>query len=113
MIDSKRITKQQLDEIELLSMKIDNNSMDIEDYKRYEELLLFAGMKQSDIREKMNKYNYSSYEEYLRAKKNPRNKEEEKIVNIKIVSGLVVLFAVLLFFMAKQNAQQSKTNQNL
>jgi hypothetical protein len=108
MVSQEKISISELEEMESLSIQIDNDSTKVEDYKRYEELLLKTGLELTEIRRKMNKYGYSTYEDYIRAKKNPRTNEERKIVNIKIVAGLVVLFAIAMYMIVKEQSENLK-----
>ncbi len=94
------ISEIEINEMEMLSNKIDKDTAILDDFKRYEELLIKAGFEQSRIRARMNQYGFFSYEEYVEAKSKVTTREQRKIFKVIITSSLVVLFAVVLFWIA-------------
>jgi hypothetical protein len=95
------LSQSELDEINHLSNKIDNNTAHLEEYERYESLLLSAGLTKGQIRSKMNNYGYLNYQQYLEARANAVTKEHRKVVNVSIVAGLVVLSTLVMILIAR------------
>ncbi len=77
-----------LSELELLSQKIENNSALLEDYKRYEALLLNGGLSHDYIFLNLNKAGFNTWEEFVQARK---KKERDKDIEAGIVGTLIGL----------------------
>jgi hypothetical protein len=95
------ILQNDYDAVQSISQKIDNGTAVLADYKEYEDLLIKAGFTQLEIRSKMTEGGFYNYEELLKAKENPLTRQQRKWINVSIVAGLVVLSAVLGYWVAK------------
>lgn len=95
-----RISQSDINEIEIISQKIDKNKAVLEDYEKYESLLLQAGIEKDEITGSMRRYGFQNYKEYLEAREKPLNKEENKVVNVRIVAALVVMSAIISLYIA-------------
>ena len=104
----KEVNSAEITEIQLLSEKIDKDLAELVDYKRYEQLLIKAGFEENRVRSKMHQYGYFSYEEYLNAKAKATTREQRKIFDVFITSSFVVLFAILLYWIASGIVKKNK-----
>ncbi|WP_338376495.1 hypothetical protein [uncultured Flavobacterium sp.] len=77
---------QNIHEVELLSQKIEKNTATLEDYKRYENLLLNGGFTHDYIFSNLNRAGFWSWEEFIAAR---QKKEKDKDTEANIVGGLI------------------------
>ncbi len=89
------ISQSERDIINYLSEKIDSGTAVLEDYTRYEQLLIKAGLTQEQIRAKLTANGFKTFNQYLDTRKSPKNKKEREVVEVIIVAGLVVLSAII------------------
>ena len=77
-----------MNELELLSKKIESNSADLNDYKRYENILLNSGLNKSFIYDFLNQAGFQNWEQFVSARK---DKEKEKNIGTAIIGGIIGL----------------------
>lgn len=77
-----------ISELELLSKKIETNSASLDDYKRYEGILLNSGLNKSYIYNFLNQAGFNTWEEFALARK---DKEKEKNIGTAIIGGIIGL----------------------
>jgi hypothetical protein len=81
-------------EVEFLSQKIEQNTATIEDYKKYENLLLNGGFTHEYIFSNLNRAGFWNWEEFIAAR---QKKEKDKDTEANIVGGLIGIgLAILL-----------------
>ncbi len=81
-------------EINDLSKKIDSNTATLDDYKRYELLLLSGGISKDYIYNYLSKAGFNSWDEFVKAR---QNKETER--NNAIIVGSLVGIGIGLFLL--------------
>jgi len=83
-----------LNELEVLTQRIEQNTATLTDYKRYEMLLLNGGLTHSYIFSYLNRAGFNTWEDFVLARRNKemRNKDVEGAV----VGGLIGLGLGLL-----------------
>ncbi len=77
-----------INELEMLSNKIEANSADLKDYKRYENILLNSGLSKTYIYNFLNRAGFKTWEEFAFARK---DKEKEKNISSAIIGGIIGL----------------------
>lgn len=82
-----------INELELLSQKIEKNTATLDDYKRYEKLLLNGGLSHNYIFSYLNRAGFQTWEEFITAR---QKKEDNKDKEALVVGGLVGLGLGLL-----------------
>ncbi len=97
----KEIEKSKVQEIESLADKIDKGTASLQDYQRYEGLLLEVGFTEDDVRAKMRQNGFRSYEEYLKAREKASTYEQKRITDAIIVASLVALSMAILLWIAQ------------
>lgn len=80
-------------ELELLSQKIEKNTATIDDYKRYETLLLNGGLSHNYIFSYLNRAGFRTWEEFVSAR---QRKQSDKDSEAVVVGGLIGLGLGLL-----------------
>lgn len=88
------MNRQTLNELEVLTQRIEQNSATLADYKRYEFLLLSGGLTHDYIFSFLNRAGFNTWEDFISARRNKeqRNKDMEGAV----VGGLIGLGLGLL-----------------
>lgn len=82
-------------ELEQLTHKIENNTATLQDYERYEVLLLQGGLPREYIYSYLRRAGFNSWEEFLAARK---NKARREMISGAIIGGLVGLGLGVLFY---------------
>lgn len=80
-------------ELEILTQKIEQNTANLEDYNRYETILLQGGLSSDYIHSYLNRAGFSNWSELVIAR---RNKEIEKSNNAGVIGAIVGLGLGLL-----------------
>lgn len=60
-------------ELEKLTQKIENNTASLDDYQKYENILLKGGLSQDYIHSYLNKAGFNTWEDLIRARQNKEN----------------------------------------
>ncbi|MBI5326159.1 MAG: hypothetical protein HZB41_12960 [Ignavibacteriae bacterium] len=68
----KQINKQIADELKGLQEKIRYNFASLEDYKKYEQMLLDYGYSQDEIQNELKRMGFYSWEQYINNKSKPK-----------------------------------------
>jgi len=82
------MNKKNIQQLEILSNKIERNTATLDDYKEYEHILLNSGLKRDYIYAFINKAGFNTWEEFVNARK---NKQKEKNIGTAIIGGVVGL----------------------
>ncbi|MCU0439148.1 MAG: hypothetical protein MUC49_14720 [Raineya sp.] len=82
-------------EIRYLSQKIENNRASLEDYKRYEKLLLSQGISHDYLFTELKKAGFTTWEQFLHAKK---EKQDER--NLEIATGFIAGIGIGVLLLA-------------
>jgi hypothetical protein len=93
------ISKQLYNELERLTLLIEDNSASIEDYARYEFLLTNAGLPREYIYSYLARAGFTNWNDLVQERRNKQKKQtkiEEVVIAGLIGLGLGVLFAALL-----------------
>jgi hypothetical protein len=80
-------------ELEVLTQKIENNTAELKDYKRYELLLEQGGLTTQYIFSYLNRAGFKNWNELIEARK---DKEKRKSSNAIVVGGIIGLGIALL-----------------
>ena len=80
-------------ELELLTKKIENNSAELQHYKRYEVLLQKGGLSSDYIYSHLNRAGFKNWNQLINARK---NKEKRETTNAVVVGGIIGLGIGLL-----------------
>jgi len=75
-------------ELEVLTQKIENNSAEFDDYKRYEFLLQKGGLSTEYIYSYLNRAGFKNWNELINARKNKEKKETSNAVVVGSLIGL-------------------------
>ncbi|WP_248723847.1 hypothetical protein [Seonamhaeicola sp. ML3] len=78
----------QISELELLSNKIEANTATLDDYKKYEFILLNSGLTKDYIYTFLNRAGFNNWEEFALARK---DKQKEKNIGTAIIGGIIGL----------------------
>lgn len=90
--------KKDIDELNDLSFKIRKGTATIFDYKRHEELILKHKLASiQEIRESMLQYGFSNYEDYVKAREKPADRQQKKIVNVYVAAGIVAVGLLAIY----------------
>jgi hypothetical protein len=65
-------------ELEQLTELIENNSASLENYKRYEQILINGGLSRDFIFSYLNRAGFNSWEEFVNARQNKESEVKEK-----------------------------------
>ena len=84
------INNQTYKKIEELSQKIEVNTATLDEYYKYEELLLKAGTPKKSIEQNLKKANYKSWEDLISARNKVGRLREENL-KASVVGGIVGL----------------------
>jgi len=76
------------EELEVLTHKIENNTAELHDYRRYEYILKQGGLSQNYIYSYLNRAGFSSWEELVEARK---GKELSNAVGATFIGALIGL----------------------
>ena len=79
--------------LEILKDKIESNTAKVNDYKRYEELVDEAGLKENYLEEVLSDYGYENWSEYYRERKKSykvRDRDVEGAL-LGIITGLALI----------------------
>jgi len=87
------MNNQILGELELLTRKIETNTATIEDYKRYEVLLLNGGLTHEYIFSYLNQAGFKNWEDFIKTR---QKKQTDKDNEAALIGGLVGLGLGLL-----------------
>ena len=87
------MNNQIISELELLSRKIEQNTATLEDYKRYEVLLLNGGLSHNYIFSYLNQAGFRTWEDFVAARQKKQNDKDKEAA---LVGGLVGLGLGLL-----------------
>jgi hypothetical protein len=82
-----------INELELLSNKIEQNTATLDDYRRYELLLLNGGLSHDYIYSYLNRVGFNTWEDFISAR---QQKERDKNIEASVVGGLIGLGLGLL-----------------
>jgi len=88
------ITVQRKNELEGLTRKIEQNTANLEDYKRYETLLTSGGLSHSYIFSYLNRAGFRTWEEFIAARQ--KKTSEANTVGTLIGLGLGILLLAVL-----------------
>jgi hypothetical protein len=80
-------------ELEVLTQKIEKNSAELNDYKRYEELLQKGGLSTEYIYSYLNRAGFNDWNELINARK---DREKKETSNAVVVGGIIGLGIALL-----------------
>lgn len=83
----------EFDELEMLTNKIEKNTATLDDYKRYEHLLLKGGLSQEYIYSYLKRAGFSSWEDFVSAR---NDKKFSDNVGGTIVGALIGLGIALI-----------------
>ena len=75
-------------ELEVLTNKIEDNSADLDDYKKYESLLNQGGLSIEFIHSHLNKAGFNNWNELIEARKSKERKETSNAMVIGALIGL-------------------------
>ena len=103
------LTNSEVDNIKYLSELIQSGNAGIDDYNRYEQLLLSAGITQHEIRSKMYRHGFDSYEDYIVARRDAVTLQEKRVTRAIVSASLVALYLVVLYLIVQQ--QNDTTNK--
>lgn len=78
----------QISELELLSNKIEANTATLDDYKKYEFILLNSGLTKDYIYTFLNRAGFNNWEEFVLAR---TDKQKEKNIGTAIIGGIIGL----------------------
>ena len=87
------MNKQIIKELELLTQKIENNSANVDDYKKYERLLTIGGLSHNTIFSYLERSGFHNWNEFYNAR---NNKIRSKNIEAGIIGGLIGLGLGLL-----------------
>ena len=91
------MNKSTINELEVISKKIENNTATIEDYKRYEYLLQSGGLSHDYIYSYLIRAGFNSWEDFIAARKKKENNDKEaSLVGAIIGLGLGLLLIAML-----------------
>ena len=82
-----------LNELETLTHKIENNTATLDDYKRYEVLLLNGGLSHDYIFSYLDRAGFKNWDEFVTVR---QNKEKNQQIEAVVIGGLVGLGLALL-----------------
>lgn len=88
------ITVQLKNELEALTQKIEQNSANLDDYKRYETILTSGGLSHTYIFSYLNRAGFRTWEEFIAARK--KKAAEANTVGALIGLGLGILLLAAL-----------------
>ena len=80
-------------ELEVLTKKIENNTAELKDYKKYELLLQQGGLTSQYIFSYLNRAGFNNWNELIEARK---DKEKRETSNAMVVGGIIGLGVGLL-----------------
>ncbi|MBE7635122.1 hypothetical protein F7642_12385 [Tenacibaculum finnmarkense genomovar ulcerans] len=75
-------------ELEVLTQKIENNTAELNDYKRYELLLEKGGLNSEYIFSYLNRAGFNNWNQLIEARKNKEKKETSNAVVVGSIIGL-------------------------
>ncbi|MEP2936864.1 MAG: hypothetical protein ABJM06_00620 [Gilvibacter sp.] len=81
------------DELEVLTQKIENNTANLDDYNRYESILLQGGLSLDYIHSYLNRAGFRDWNDLVLAR---RSKEVEKSTNAGVIGAIIGLGLGLL-----------------
>jgi hypothetical protein len=92
-------------ELESLTFRIDNNSASLDDYKRYELLLVNAGLPKHYIYDYLRRAGFSNWDDFVRARKIKEQSHQENL-ETAVVGGIIGLGIGLLLagFLEKRSS---------
>lgn len=76
-----------INELEVLSKKIEQNTATLTDYKRYEQILLEGGLSHDYIFHSLSQAGFDTWEEFVEARKRKQRKSDD--LESGLIGGLV------------------------
>ena len=99
LLDMKTNSADNMEEIEFLKNRILNNTAVLEDYIRYEEILIVNGINRDEIYNILRKHDISSFDELLRIRnikmESHKDYDKRKTIETEVVVSLVLLIVAL------------------
>jgi hypothetical protein len=89
------------DELEWLAEAIRNNTASLDDYQRYEQLLLWSGLPREYIYSYLQRGGFNSWQEFVAAR---QSREDAGQISGAVIGGLVGLGLGVLLYKALQEA---------
>ena len=83
-------------ELETLTQKIELNEANLNDYKRYEELLVNGGLSRDYIFSYLRRAGFNTWEEFVHARKTKENERKERNESLAVAAIVGVGIAMLI-----------------
>ncbi len=90
-----KISRNLYTELEALTFRIDNNSASLDDYKRYELLLVNAGLPKQYMYDYLRRAGFSNWDDFVKARK-VKEKTHQENIESTVVGGIIGLGLGLL-----------------